>query len=163
MFIKTAKKLAMARKDFHFHIVGGFDGTELDIRELEGRISFYGCRDTGFLHNFYSRMDIILSPNIPFVRAPGAFDGFPTAGCVEAGLCGVAVFCTDPLSLNPGFVNGHDIVIISSEPEEICEQIMNYACDYGRLKTLATNGQAAFRKVFNLESQVAPRIRILRE
>ena len=44
-------------------------------------------------------MDLIISPNVPFVLASGAFDGFPTACCMEAALSGTAMFVTDELKL----------------------------------------------------------------
>ncbi|MBI4770096.1 MAG: glycosyltransferase family 4 protein, partial [Chloroflexi bacterium] len=110
VFVEVAHALAAAHPDARFHVVGGIGPGEIDVSAINGRISFHGPRPTDFFPAFYAGMDLILSPNAPFLLAPGAFDGFPTGGCVEAGLCGVAVFCTDPLGLNVAFKDGEELV-----------------------------------------------------
>jgi len=71
-------------------------------------------------------MDAIVSPNIPNAIAPGWFDGFPTGSCVEAAACDVAIFCTDPLGLNPGFQSGVDIEIVEHDADSIVELLLRY-------------------------------------
>jgi hypothetical protein len=108
-------------------------------------------------------MDVILSPNVPHVLFPGAFDGFPTGACIEAGMSGVAVFCTDPLRQNIHFRNGEDIVIVSGGPEEIASRIRECRDDPEALYRLSARGQESFRTVFDIRAQMEPRIRILSE
>ena len=112
VFIEVAKNLASKHDDFHFHIVGGHEPTDIDVIVLENNITFYGQKTTDFFPDFYSGMDLILSPNRPALF-PGAFDGFPTGACAEAALSGVALFCTDCLNLNVAFKDREEIVIIS--------------------------------------------------
>ncbi len=95
VFIEVACALVSRSADFRFHVVGPFGPDDVDLGAAAALITFYGPRPTCFFPEFYSRMDAILSPNVPFVLAPGAFDGFPTGCCIEAGLCGVPVLCTD--------------------------------------------------------------------
>jgi glycosyltransferase involved in cell wall biosynthesis len=161
-FIETARLLARRNQQMRFHVVGSFDESDVEIGELAGRITFYGPQYRNFFPGFHANMDIILSPNIPFALDPGVFDGFPTGCCIEAGLCGVAVFMTDELAMNNGtFKDREEVVIISREPEEICRVVEEYLCNPASLAELATRGQQAFRRVFDLSKQMEPRLRIL--
>ncbi|WP_333395560.1 glycosyltransferase [Microcoleus sp. N9_A1] len=162
IFIEVAKNLASKHDDFHFHIVGGHEPTDIDVSLLENNITFYGQKTTDFFPDFYSGMDLILSPNRP-AFFPGAFDGFPTGACAEAALSGVALFCTDCLNLNVAFKDREEIVIISLSVQEICESIEYYWENYDELSELAKRGQLAFQQVFNLDYQMNPRLRLISE
>ena len=96
-FIATARILRGRHPEVRFHVVGNFTEEDVEITDLHDCITFYGHRFTPFFPDFTRRMDIILSPNIPFMFKPGAFDGFPTGCCIEAALCGTAVFASDEL------------------------------------------------------------------
>jgi glycosyltransferase involved in cell wall biosynthesis len=161
VFVKTAKLLAKTHPDVFFHVVGPWDASDIDVEELRGRIRFYGSRHTDFFPDFYAGMDAILSPNIPFMLGPGAFDGFPTGCCIEAGLCGVAVFCTDHLGQNIDFRDGEEIVLISRDVEEIAQIIARCRHDYDDLCRLARKGQEAFRRHYDLRKAMAPRLQAL--
>ncbi|MEG3866125.1 glycosyltransferase family 4 protein [Microcoleus sp. Z1_B2] len=162
LFIEVAKKLASKHDDFHFHIVGGHEPTDIDVIVLENNITFYGQKTTDFFPDFYSGMDLILSPNRP-AYIPGAFDGFPTGACAEAALSGVALFCTDCLNLNVAFKDREELVIISLNVEEICETIEYFWQNYNKLSELAKQGQLAFQRVFNIDYQMNPRLRLISE
>jgi glycosyltransferase involved in cell wall biosynthesis/predicted O-methyltransferase YrrM len=162
VFVEVARLLSERHEDVSFHVVGPFDETDVEIGGLlKGRISFYGTRPTEFFPSFYSRMDAIISPNAPFLLAPGAFDGFPTGGCIEAGSCGVAVFCTDPLEQNVAFEDGEEIVIVPRDAGVISETVGWYHDHPEALRKLSGRGQEAFRRVFDMEAQMEPRLRIL--
>jgi len=163
VFVEVARELFRRHDDIFFHVVGSYDESDIDVSDLKGRIKFYGVRKTEFFPQFYSEMDLILAPNLPFMLIPGAFDGFPPGGCIEAGLCGVAVFCTDPLNQNIAFKEGEEIVIIPRNVDEICELIGRYYRDYDSLLQLARRGQEAFKVAFAIETQLEKRFRILDE
>jgi glycosyltransferase involved in cell wall biosynthesis len=163
VFIEVAKSLARVADDIRFHVVGPFDGNDIDISGIGDRVTFYGFRRTDFFPQFHAGMDLILSPNVPFVLGEGYFDGFPTGCCVEAGLCGVGVVCTDKLKLNVAFKDGDEIVIVPHNVEAICSRVLAYYRDEAALEELSRNSQAAFRRAFDHERQIAPRIRLLRE
>jgi glycosyltransferase involved in cell wall biosynthesis len=163
VFIELAKLLSEAHKDVFFHVVGPFDETDVDVSGIEDRITFYGTRFTEFFPGFYSRMDAIVSPNVPFVLGPGTFDGFPTGACIEAGACGVAVFCTDPLNQNVAFEDGEEIVIVPRDAKAICATLERYHERPEDLCELSIKGQKAFLRVFDMEAQMGPRLRILSE
>lgn len=161
VFIEVAKNLRKQKKDIFFHVVGRFDRHDIDVTGLDDCITFYGTKNTNFFPAFYSKMDIILSPNIPFVLAPGAFDGFPTGCCIEAGLCGVAVLCKDVLKLNLAFKDREEIVIIPDGMDEIVSIVLKYHEEYNDLYQLAINGKAAFNKIFDIQLQMSPRTDLL--
>jgi glycosyltransferase involved in cell wall biosynthesis len=162
-FIASAKILSARNPQTRFHIVGNFTETDIEIRgPLEDLATFYGPRLTSFFPQFYGKMDLILSPNVPFAFAPGAFDGFPTGCCIEAALCGTALFISDELHLNNGrFKEGEDLVIIPRDPGRIAEIVERYIRNPAELRLLAANGQRAVRNLFDLRVQMAPRLRIL--
>ena len=161
-FIEVAKTLATSHP-IRFHIVGSFCEDDIDISEIREKIIFYGTQYTSFFSEFYPKMDIILSPNIPFTQNLGGFDGFPTGCCVEAAFAGVAVFCTDILSQNIYFQDTEDIVLVSTCVHEIVEKIHFYYKNPEKLYSLAAKGQKKFQEVFSTESQIQPRIKILQD
>jgi glycosyltransferase involved in cell wall biosynthesis len=161
VFIQVAQQLSRMTDDIFFHVVGTFGESDLDLGDCKSRVRFYGSRTTDFFPSFYAGMDVILSPNLPFVLAPGAFDGFPTGGCIEAGLCGVAVFCTDPLNQNVVFKDRQEIVIIKRDVDSICDLLCYYHSNLDSLYDLAQVGQRVFRRVFDITSQIEFRSTVL--
>ena len=161
-FIATARILRRRHREVRFHVVGDFTEEDIEVTDLRDGITFYGHQFTPFFPGFYSRMDIILSPNVPFLFAPGAFDGFPTGCCIEAALCGAAMFVSDELAMNEDRLkNGEEVVIIPCEPEQIAELVEKYVADPERLVRLAQNGQRAIRNLFAIDAQMTPRLRLL--
>jgi glycosyltransferase involved in cell wall biosynthesis len=163
-FIASARILSRRYPEARFHVVGNFTEQDSEIADLRDKITFYGHRPTAFFPEFHSRMDLILSPNVPFLFAPGAFDGFPTGCCIEAALCGTAVFAADELGMNEGRLrDGEEMAIISREPREIAETVGEYIADPQRLASLAQSGQRAIRRLFSLDAQMPLRLRVLSE
>lgn len=138
LFIETAKVLAKKYDTMRFHVVGGFDENEIDVTEIRDKIIFYGVRDSEFLIDFYSRMDIFLSPNQQFVLGKGKFDGFPLGS--HAQFCGVALFVTDELKLNSTYTDT-EIVIIKPELSDIVSKIEYYYSNIDALYLLSDKGQ----------------------
>lgn len=161
IFIEVAKVLVKSYDKMNFHVVGPFDSCDIDVSDIEDRVYFYGTRYSDFFVDFYSEMDIILSPNRPFSLAPGSFDGFPTGACIEAGLSGVVVLCTDPLQQNIRFNDGNEIFIIQPNVQEIREKLVHFYHNPEELHRVSLQGQKAFRRVFDLDSQMRPRLRLL--
>jgi len=161
VFVSVARALSRLYDDMQFHVVGRFDSSDIDVSDFKDRIHFYGMRQTDFFPQFHANMDLILSPNVPFVCRPGAFDGFPTGACIEAALCGVPVFCTDILRQNIVFKDGEEIVIIPRDTDEICELINHYYRNYDRLVQVGRRGQQAFERELGLDAQLPKRFRIM--
>ncbi len=160
VFIETAHQLASRLPQVRFHVVGNFTPDDIDTSALK-YITFYGTRKTDFFPAFYAGMDLILSPNVSFRLQPGAFDGFPTGSCVEAGLCGVALMCTDELGQNTHLHDGENILIITNEVEKIVNKIVYLYNHPTELHAIAKTGQLRLREIFSAQSQMQPRINML--
>jgi hypothetical protein len=169
VFIEVAKILYnLHGSNIVFHVVGNFDEKDIEVSELKDNIKFYGTRTTDWFPQFYANMDIIMSPNIPLhyimPEVKKSFiDGFPTGCCVEAGFCGTVVFCTDTVNQNIAFKNAEDIVIIPRDIEAICTLVSRYYHNPQALYELSRIGQHSFRKIFKLENQMEPRLRLISE
>lgn len=161
IFIEVAKKLVQLYSNINFHVVGNFSEADIPINGLEGKITFHGFQISDWFDKFYIDKDIILSPNIPFVLSKGAFDGFPTGSCSEAGLRKVAVFCTDELKLNNYFVDDEEIVIIPHNADRIFRIIEAFYEKPDKLRGIAKKGATKMREVFSYERQMLPRIKLL--
>ena len=161
VFVEVVRRLANAYPRMRFHVVGPFTPDDGNVSDQRRQVTFYGTRDGSFFGEFYRRMDMILSPNAPFLLAPGAFDGFPTGACVEAGLCGVAVVATDCLKQNIAFQDGRDIIIVPRNVDAIIDRIEFFYRNPTQLQTLADSGRKSFEKVFAYSAQIEPRIQLL--
>ncbi len=163
-FIEVCKKLAAITEDVRFHVVGQFDRYDIGVEELGNRIEFYGLRNKNFFPEFYAEMDIIVSPNLPFLLIPGkSFDGFPTGCCIDAALHGVGVFCTDELKMNTHFQHEKELFIIPPHAGNIADSILNYYREPENLYRMSLCGQAKFREVFDFATQMKFRSSILEQ
>ena len=163
IFIEVAHELAKKYDNIHFHVVGSFDETILDVTQIKDKISFYGTKMSEWFDEFYRDKDIILSPNIHFKLFDGSFDGFPTGCCTDAGLHKVAIFCTDELNMNRQYKDKEEIVIIPHDAQKIVKLIEKYYRDPEKLEKIADAGYLKSKKLYNYENQIAPRIKILEE
>lgn len=162
IFVDVCKKLATLAPNIMFHVVGGFDRNEIDVSELGNRITFYGLQNPDFFPSFYSGMDIILSPNAPFLLIPGKnYDGFPTGCCIDAALNNVAVFCTDILNQNEHFEHRKNIFIIPFIADDIANNVFEYYREPEKLYTLSALGQAKFKEVFDFGKQMGERCAVI--
>jgi glycosyltransferase involved in cell wall biosynthesis len=160
-FIEAALILGEKYGNIHFHVVGPYDAQAMDVSPIAGRITFYGYLHTDRFKNFYATKDIIVSPNIHFKLVPGAFDGFPTGACTEAGLNGVALFVTDTLGQNIKFRDREDIVLIPHDSAKIADIVEEYYLDPEKTRILAENGQKRMQEVYSTEAQLGPRKAII--
>lgn len=162
-FIEVCKMLSKVNKDIKFHVVGGFNEEDIDVSEIRDKIHFYGMQNFDFFPDFYSSMDMIISPNKSFILDKGSFDGFPTGCCVDAGLNGTAILCTDPLSQNIEFENGKDLCLINTNSSDITDKVISYLNNPDSLYTLSSSGQRKLFEVFNMKKQMEKRFKILEE
>lgn len=164
VFIEVAKKLTKLHKDINFHVVGGFTADVIDVSSLKDRITFYGHQDLDWFDQFYLDKDIILSPNQNGLTHNGAFDGFPTAACTDAGLRETAIFCTDPLQLNNDhYLIGQEIEIIDRNTAHIVDRIEYYYSNPDKLQNLASEGKRRILQLYNYDAQIKPRIELIED
>jgi lipopolysaccharide transport system ATP-binding protein len=162
VFIDAARRVAAAVPEARLHVVGDFGPDDWPLGETADRIKFHGIQTTQGLHELYSAMDVIVSPNIPFVLHPGHFDGFPTGACAEASLCGVAMVVSDPLGLNAGyFDDARELIITPPEAEAVAQALLALARDPDRLRSLALAGQQKSRTLYAPELQMGSRIAVI--
>jgi len=163
IFIETAKKLSALFNDITFHVVGGYEKGDMDIKGIKS-IKFYGTKDIGWFRDFYKNIDIIISPTDRETKETGVFDGFPTASTTDAGLNGVAMLATDPLKMNNGnFREDEEIIIIQHDVDDVVKKAQYLHDNPERLKTLGQNGQRAVSRIYSYDSQIKSRLKILDE
>ncbi|MCB2291685.1 class I SAM-dependent methyltransferase [Clostridium sp. CS001] len=163
VFIEVAKQLIKIHNNIQFHVVGNFHEKIIDVSEIRDNIKFYGIQQPDWFNEFYKDKDIIISPNTPGMIFTGSFDGFPTASCIDAGICKTAIFCTDPLSLNNSyFKDNKEIVIINRTISEIIAKVNYYYNKPRQLKDICENGHKVIMELYGFNSQIAPRIGLLK-
>lgn len=164
VFIEVVKILSKKYSNIFFHVVGSFDENTIDVSDIKNSIKFYGMLNIDEFDEFFIDKDIILSPNVPNKLANGAFDGFPTGSCIEAGLRKTALFCTDLLNLNGGrIIENEEIVIVPHNAEDISDIILYYYNNANALIQVCEKGQRRILEIFSYESQIKPRIKLLKE
>ncbi len=166
-FVAAARALADVAH-LRWHVVGGgFTPNEVELSGLEDHIVFHGRLETPRLRRFFLGMDLIVSPNRPGLLHPGNFDGFPTGGCVEASLTGVAIMATDALAQNPGYVDGESIFLLDLAGQPLEHQIESRVRaildEPGALERVARAGQALTGQLYAPQHQIGERQRVLRE
>ncbi len=160
-FIEIANLISSELDCVRFHVVGNYGPDDLPLKGIEGKITFYGPQPAAFFRSFYSRMDAIVSVNRPFLSSSGAFDGFPTGSCLEAGFMGVANFISDPLNLNTQFRDGIDLVLVGDDVEVSARKILAYLRDPTALYKLAHGTYRAFRRIIDVDKQLMTRSQII--
>jgi glycosyltransferase involved in cell wall biosynthesis len=156
LFIKVAEILATHSEKFRFHVVGNFTKEDIDVTQIDSRITFYGYQSPSFLLDLYSGMDISLSPNRPFQLWAGNFDGFPLNP--DASFCGVSMFVSDELEMRGEYVHDRDVAIVSLNAEEIARDIIEYAARPSELYELGRNGMQMTQRLFDIDRQIEARL-----
>lgn len=163
-FVKVIEILAQNHKDIRFHVAGGFDENVISLEKYKKYVTFHGVLENSELRRMMQEMDIIVSPNRNNCILPGAFDGFPTATCTEAGLCGTLIMCTDPLELNNGrFKNKEEIEIVPQSAEVIADRILYYNQHRDKLQHVIQKQHDRIQALYATEVQVDERIQVLEE
>ena len=166
LFIEAAIILLSKGKQYHFHIVGGFNEGDIPIRsELKDHFHFYGFLKSKEFIPFYKDKDFFVSPNRAYVLGKGSSDGFPTGAGCEAGLHGLCLLISDPLGLNDIYGEslfrvGRDAVIIENEPDKIAEIVINLTKNPEDIYKIGNGGKIALRRLFDTESQLQYRFNL---
>ncbi len=163
VFIELAHSLSTKYNFVKFHIIGGFSENDIDVSAISDNITFYGYQKFEGLEKIFQNMDILVSPNKPFVLGAGAFDGFPLGTVIEAALNGVMVILSDGLEQNTAFVDQQEVVIVESNSESIENVLINLIENPPQIKEIGNKGKLKFQKIYSNEIQMNPRIEILKE
>lgn len=162
LFIESALALYRLHPELRFHVIGGFNGQEIDISELGEAINFYGYLDAEMLSQVLKNFDIILSPNRPNMLGEGSFDGFPLGTCVEASLVGCVIIATDELNENKQYVANEEIIIIRPETKQIINEIKSLITSPEKIKKIGMAGMNKTKELFSYKNQIEPRLQILK-
>jgi glycosyltransferase involved in cell wall biosynthesis len=160
-FVEVARLLAVDDPRLCFHVVGDYSPDDVPLGDAMKRFIFHGRQPSAFFAEFYPRMDVILSPNQPARVKTGAFDGFPTGACMEAGFRGVLNCITDPLRLNVAFEDGRDVLLIDRDPSSTARRLASLFAKPDRLYALARANLERFREVFDVDRQLWARTRLI--
>lgn len=163
VFIGLAHSLIKKYDFVRFHVVGGFDKEEIDVTLLDGKITFYGYQKFDDLATIYQQMDVIVSPNKPFLWGKGAFDGFPLGTVIEAVLNNVVAIVTDKLNQNTVFENRKEIIVTNGDVTSIEAEIISLIQKPEMLIDMSKNGRNKFLEIYSNDYQINPRIKILAE
>lgn len=163
VFIGLAHSLIKKYDFVRFHVVGGFDKEEIDVTLLDGKITFYGYQKFDDLAAIYQQMDVIVSPNKPFLWGKGAFDGFPLGTVIEAVLNNVVAIVTDKLNENTVFENRKEIIVTNGDVTSIEAEIIGLIQKPEMLIDMSKNGRNKFLEIYSNDYQINPRIKILAE
>lgn len=160
-FIETARILLKDSDNYRFHVVGGFNEDDIDISDIKSHFKYYGYLNIEKLREFYKEMHIILSPNRSNILANGAFDGFPTAAVIEAGLANTVMILTDDLQQNFFFEDKKDCIFVKNNACEIAEIIEDLSKNGLKSSSMAENGSSKLSLKLNIESQFNPRFQLI--
>jgi glycosyltransferase involved in cell wall biosynthesis len=163
VFVELAHSLTKKYDFVRFHVVGGFDKEEIDVTLLDKKITFYGYQKFDDLATIYQQMDVIVSPNKPFLYGKGAFDGFPLGTVIEAALNGVVAIATDNLNQNTVFENGKEIIITNGDVTSIENEIIKLIQNPEKLFDISKKGRNKFLEIYSNDYQMSPRIKLLTE
>ena len=163
VFVELATRLIKDFDFLRFHVIGGFDENDIDVSLLGDKVKFYGYQKYEDLASIYFNMDIILSPNKPFLLGKGAFDGFPLGTVIEAVFNGVIPVITDNLNQNTEFEDDNEIVIINNEINLIEKKIIDLIKEPEKLVSISKKSRTKFLEIYSNEYQMKPRIKLLKE
>jgi len=160
-FVAVARLLAPQDPRLRFHVVGDYDADDVLLGDTAARFTFHGYQPSVFFADFYPHMDIILSANRSANPEIGAFDGFPTGACMEAGFRGVLNCIADPLHLNVAFEDGRDIMLIDNDPPRTAQRLASLFAAPDQLYALARANWERFRAVFDIDRQLWARTKLI--
>ncbi len=163
VFIEVAHALAFKYDFVNFHVIGGFDASDIDVSKINDRITFYGYQKFENLETIYQGIDIIISPNKSFVLNKGSFDGFPLGTVVEAALNQVLVLLSDDINQNTIFKDGEELIIVESNSTCIEKELIHLIENPQRITEIANKGMLKFQEVYSNSIQMKPRIELLKK
>jgi lipopolysaccharide transport system ATP-binding protein len=162
-FVEVAATLAARYADIEFSVVGNYGPDDIKIPDqLKARLHFKGLLPTAQLRQFLLTQNLMISPNQPHTISGSIFDGFPTASCVEASLCGVAVLCSDELGLNR-FYGADEMIVCAPDASAILQAIEPLLEHPSLTAQIGERGRVKSARLFSAEAQLLPRTKILRD
>ncbi|MDO9404329.1 MAG: hypothetical protein Q7T87_09875 [Polaromonas sp.] len=160
-FVAVARAFAISHPHMRFHVVGDYTPDQIPLGPAAERMTFHGRVPNTFFAAFYPQMDMILSVNRPADGLKGAFDGFPTGACMEAGFRGVLNLISDPLNLNVAFTDGKDVVLLDEDTDRTIARIHELVSDPARMYQMSYANWSTFHDVFDTDKQLWARTEVV--
>lgn len=160
-FVAIAQGLSATDPRLRFHVVGDYFPEDIPLGAVTDRFTFYGQQPNSFFRDFYPSMDLIISVNRPPTPGTGAFDGFPTGACMEAGFRGVLNCLHDPLGLNIEFEDGRDIILVDLDVDTTIRRLTEFFAEPDQLYKLARANWDKYREIFDVDRQLWARTRLI--
>lgn len=163
LFVGAVEKLLERGISFEAHVVGNFGPGDCENKSHAlRRIKWHGVLAGVQLEDLLTESHIVVSPNRPDVLAPGAFDGFPTASVMQAGMNGMLMMCTDPLNQGEGILlDGLHYVRIEPDAEHIAIRIEEIASNPERAAMISEAGSMRLRELLKPELQMSRRTEMI--
>jgi glycosyltransferase involved in cell wall biosynthesis len=161
VFIEVAILLSKKYDFVKFHVIGGFDKSDIDVSNIEDKITFYGYQNFENLEAIFKQIDIIISPNKSFILNDGSFDGFPLGTVIEAVFNGAVALVSDDLNQNTIF-SEDELIIIESDTNAIVEKLEYLIENPNQIEIIAANGKSKFQHVYSNNYQMNPRMNLLK-
>lgn len=165
LFQLIAKQLLIQMPRTKFHVIGNFSEGDLIFSGLKKSFVFHGHLEEMKFGQVLSKTQICISPNRINALSQGAFDGFPLASSVTAGLYSNLLVLTDALNQanEIGLVDGDDFIKISTDVFEIVEVLKGISKDRSRMRVIAMNGQLKLKTLYNRNNQIIPRLNFIKK
>lgn len=144
-----------------FHVIGNFTSEDILLDTTPKNLRFHGILIGNEMNQLISKMDIILSPNRKNMLSRGAFDGFPLASSVQAGLQGCCMLLSNPNNESEiTFVSGSNYIKVGSDFDEIVDIIKMLENDREKLIRIAQSGSKTLKSLYSDDIQMNKRLQL---
>jgi len=156
----TFQNLAFLLKEnpkIEFYVIGNM--SEDDCLIPSSNIKFLGPLYDSDLLESLSKMDIVISPSRNLKN--GAFDGFPLAASITAGIVGGCMLLSNPNNeATKHFINNKHYFKIDNDFTFIKDKILFLIDNKDELKKVSEAGKKVLLELYSYNSQIVPRLDI---
>jgi glycosyltransferase involved in cell wall biosynthesis len=163
VFIDAVRELVRRGVRVDAHVVGNFSKVDIDgPSDIGNQITWHGVCSGAELDALFRTCHMIVSPNRANVLGPGAFDGFPTASVMQAGLCGALMLCADPLAQRFGILDdGVHFCKVSANYREVADSIVRALARWEESAAIAEAGERRLRELLDNKVQIDARMAMI--
>lgn len=161
LFIEAAKYFIPLYDNLRFHVVGNFRDSDFNLSYVKDKIIRYGAKSPEFLKEFYTTMDICVSPHRFSYLFKGNFDGFPLGS--ESTVFGTLLMTTDQLKNNENLYTSDEIVIIKPKIDDIISKLSMLINDMDEVYRIGRNGQKKTLEILDPDKRGRQIAKLLKE
>ena len=161
LFVQMADRLYVQNSNIDFHVVGPWKSAIDALSKYPAAFTIHEILPIEKLSSFFTKMDIAIFPTRKDINALGRFDGFPTATMVQAALSGCVTISTNPLHQDTPIKANLDYLEIEPDFDSLWQVVQELIAQPSTLRSMSSNAKKHFFENYNIETQMAPRLRIL--